>query len=433
MTKMKAIIKRGLTLSGFLVLIWGAMPSAGYTQDADYARFVVRNLASPEMKGRGYVDKGDLKAARFIAREFKKHGVKPLVPGYFQKYSFGINSFPGKMMILADGSLLKPGDDYLVAKSSGATAAPYLLKWLLHDSTANSAEAKALRDTDLRQVLVVTDKHHRKLADTNYLGAAGYIFLRDSTRHLVWKASDGKKLKDYLLIDMKQGVITPSTKSLYIDFETKFHEAYETQNVIGTIPGRSCPDSIFVITAHYDHLGMMGSQTMFPGANDNASGVAMMLDLARQYSIPGFEPYYTMVFIATSGEEVGLMGARYCADNMPFDASKVKFLINLDMVGTGSKGIGLVNGEILEEAATLMESINTAKKYLPEVRRRGESCNSDHCPFYQKGIPSFFIYTMGGEWPHYHDTGDTADGPPFTGYNGLFDLLRDFFNQYKRK
>ncbi len=46
---------------------------------------------------------------------------------------------------------------------------------------------------------------------------------------------------------MKQGVITPSTKSLYIDFETKFHEEYETQNVIGTIPGRICPDSIFVI------------------------------------------------------------------------------------------------------------------------------------------------------------------------------------------
>jgi len=433
MTKRRTTLKQSAIFLIITTLIWGANVTRANAQDVDYARFVVKNLASPEMKGRGYVDKGDLKAARFIAKEFKKHGVKPLVPGYFQKYTFSINSFPGKMLIVADGSPLRPGEDYLVAKSSRTTAAPFLLRWLLNDSLANSADAKALQDKDLSQVLVVTDKYHRKLSDTNYLGAAGYIFLRDSARYLTWRASDGKQTKDYLLLDIKEGAITPATKSLYIEFENKFHEVYETQNVVGIIPGRACPDSMFVITAHYDHLGMMGNNTVFPGANDNASGVAVMLDLARQYSIPGFEPYYTMVFVATSGEEVGLMGANHCAENMPFDASKVKFLINLDMVGTGSDGISLVNGEIFENAAALMERINAEKKYLPNIRRRGESCNSDHCPFYRKGIPSFFIYTMGKEWRHYHDTGDTADGPPFTGYNGLFDLLKDFFNQYGRK
>lgn len=416
------------TVIGALLFVSLVSPGSLRAQDVDYARYVVRSLASPEMKGRGYVDKGDEKAARFIAGQFKRFGLKPVMKNYFQEYPLSINTFPGKMQVIVEGRELKPATDYLVALSSPGRQQAYGLRWLINDSLPGSELFRELQNEDLSQMLVVTDKFHKELADTNLLKAGGYIFLKDSTHRLTWKASDGLKLRDFVVLHMREGTITPQTKYIYLDFENRFRDKYISRNVLGMIPGRVQPDTLIVLTAHYDHLGMMGNQTLFPGANDNASGVAALLDFARHYSIPGNEPYYSVVFIALSGEEAGLLGARYCADNPPFDLGKVKFLINFDMVGTGSEGIGLVNGEKLISYAERMEKINEARKYVKQVHRRGESCNSDHCPFYQKGVPAFFIYTAGREWPYYHQPEDNAQGPPFTEYVGFFDLVRDFIH-----
>ncbi|MGC8864236.1 MAG: M28 family metallopeptidase [Bacteroidales bacterium] len=399
-----------------------------WAQDVDYARYVVKSLASPEMKGRGYVEKGDERAARFIAGQFKKFGLKPVLKNYFQEYSLSINTFPGVMRVIADGRELMPARDYLVALSSPGRQQAYGLRWLINDSLPDSELFKGLQQEDLSQILVVTDKFHKELADSNLLKAGGYIFMKDCTHRLFWKASDGLKLHDFVVLQMCEGTITPQTQYIFLDFENHFNEKYASRNVLGIIPGRVQPDTLIVLTAHYDHLGMMGKQTLFPGANDNASGVAALLDFARHYSIPGNEPYYSMVFIALSGEEAGLLGSRFCAANPPFELGKVKFLINFDMVGTGSEGIGLVNGEILTRYAERIEKINEEKKYVKQIHRRGESCNSDHCPFYQKGVPAFFIYTAGKEWPYYHQPEDNAQGPPFTGYVGFFDLVRDFIH-----
>lgn len=403
-----------------------------YAQDLDYVRYVVKNLASKEMKGRGYVDDGDERTAHFIASQYKRFGLKPLLKNYFQEYHFSINTFPGKMLVMADGKELKPAYDYLVALSSPGREQPFGLRWLLNDSLPSSERFWALHNEDHSQILVVTDKYHKEFADTNILKAGGYIFLRDSTSRLTWKASDGLKVKDYVVLQIREGVISSQTKIVYLAFENRFREKYKSRNVIGMIPGYAQPDSLVVITAHYDHLGMMGKNTMFPGTNDNASGVATLLDFARHFSIPGNEPYYSMVFIATSGEEVGLLGAHFCAEAPPFDLPKVKFLLNFDMVGTGSEGIGLVNGDTLVNYARLIERINESRNYVKQIHRRGESCNSDHCPFFRKGVPSFFIYTVGKEWPYYHHPDDNEQGPPFTGYVGFFDLIRDFIKELNK-
>lgn len=412
---------------GVSLMIFVAMfVSSTFAQDVDYARFVVKSLASKEMKGRGYAEGGDKKAAHFIAQQYKRFGLKPMLKSYFQEYALSINTFPGKMTVLAEGIELKPARDYLVALSSPGRQQAFGLRWLLNDSLHSSDAIKNLQNEDLSQVLVVTDKYHQEFADSNYLKAGGYIYLKDSLNRLIWKASNGLKLKDYVILQMREGVITSETKYLYLNYANRFRDKYISQNVIGWIPGIVEPDTFVVLTAHYDHLGMMGQQTFFPGANDNASGVAALLDFARHYSIPGNEPYYSIIFIATSGEEAGLLGAKYCADHPPFDLSKVKFLLNFDMVGTGSEGIGLVNGDTLVNFALRMERINDARKYVKQIHRRGESCNSDHCPFFCKGVPSFFIYTAGKEWPYYHQPEDNEQGPPFTEYIGFFDLVRDF-------
>src|SRR6201999_64747 len=88
----------------------------------------------------------------------------------------------------------------------------------------------------------------------------------------------------------------------------KFIRNYTSQNVIGYVKGKDNPDSFIVFTAHYDHLGQMGKKVYFPGANDNASGVAMLLSLARYYSKPEHKPKCSIVFIAFGGEEVALLG-----------------------------------------------------------------------------------------------------------------------------
>jgi Zn-dependent M28 family amino/carboxypeptidase len=101
----------------------------------------------------------------------------------------------------------------------------------------------------------------------------------------------------------------------------------------------------------------------------------------------------------------------------------ISLLINLDMVGTGSEGITIVNSIAYKELLDDMIEINEKNNYLSKIKERGESCNSDHCAFYNKGVKSIFIYTMGQEHLAYHTPDDTADKIPFTAYNGLFGLL----------
>jgi hypothetical protein len=96
------------------------------------------------------------------------------------------------------------------------------------------------------------------------------------------------------------------------------------------------------------------------------------------------------------------------------------------MVGTGSEGITVVNGIAYKGLYDDMVEINAKNNYLPKVKDRGEACNSDHCPFYQKGVKSIFIYTMGKEHLEYHTIDDANDEFPFTAYEGLFRLLTDY-------
>jgi Zn-dependent M28 family amino/carboxypeptidase len=169
---------------------------------------------------------------------------------------------------------------------------------------------------------------------------------------------------------------------------------------------------------------------IFPGANDNASGTSMLLDLARHYSLPENKPKYSIAFMAFSGEEAGLLGSMHYVSDPLFPLKNIRFLINLDMVGTGSKGIRVVNGETYEKEFTTLERINQEKNYLVVVGKRGPSSNSDHYPFFEKGVPSVFIYTTGDEFREYHNIYDVPEKLPFTKYNELFRLLSDFVKTF---
>jgi Zn-dependent M28 family amino/carboxypeptidase len=227
---------------------------------------------------------------------------------------------------------------------------------------------------------------------------------------------------DFALITIKREVISSLPKKISVDINSKYIENYITNNIIGYLPGDS--DSTVVFSAHYDHVGHMGFKTYFPGANDNASGVAMLLNLAKLLSKEK-NLKYTVVFMFFSAEELGILGSKYYVDYPLFPLESIKFLINLDMVGTGDEGIKVVNGSVFDKEFTLLSDLNFKFQYLPDVQSRGAAANSDHYFFYKNGVKSFFIYTL-GKYKEYHNLHDNAENLPLNEFEDLAALLIDF-------
>ncbi|UOQ78652.1 M20/M25/M40 family metallo-hydrolase [Hymenobacter sp. 5516J-16] len=222
------------------------------------------------------------------------------------------------------------------------------------------------------------------------------------------------------------GLPPAATAKLRVDAQLK--TAHHTQNIVGYLPGRIQPDSFLVVTAHYDHLGTMGKRTYFPGANDNASGVAMLLELAAHYARPENRPACSLVFIAFGAEEAGLVGSKYFVEHPLVPLTSIRFLLNLDLMGTGEEGATVVNGRVFERQYQQLTQVNATVRYLPALTARGRAANSDHYYFSERGVPSFFLYTRGGS-KAYHDVADRAQTLSLTGFTGMFGLLQDFLNQ----
>jgi aminopeptidase YwaD len=110
----------------------------------------------------------------------------------------------------------------------------------------------------------------------------------------------------------------------------------------------------------------------------------------------------------------------------------IRFLINLDLLGTGDEGIMVVNATQYPSDFNLLDSINTSNAWLPAVRKRGKAANSDHYWFSEAGVPAFFIYTLGGITA-YHDVKDVAKTLPLTKYDDVFKLIKNIYAFVLRK
>lgn len=192
--------------------------------------------------------------------------------------------------------------------------------------------------------------------------------------------------------------------------KTKDDQEMKAYNVIGQIKGST--DKKIIITAHYDHLGTRDGK-IYNGADDNASGVAGMLAIARYYSVN--KPQNTLLFIAFDAEEMGLRGARYFTKNLPFEKDDVILNINLDMVGRDDNNrIYAAGGSHYPKLKSVLEKI---KEQAPVTLMMGNdqpsdghndwTYSSDHGPFHQMGIP--FIYFGVEDHKDYHKHTDTAD------------------------
>ncbi|SDD91493.1 Peptidase family M28 [Mucilaginibacter pineti] len=371
-----------------LTLLFIFTSATVFAQDSVFARKMVDTLTSPYFWGRGYTNDGVHKAAVFLTAQFKAYGVQPMDgKNYLQNFSYPVNTFPGKMKVTINGAELRPGKDYIVSPDSkGVTGSGKLVQ----------SDSSHFIDQQNRVVLSLEDK-------------------------LTWSV-EGKAL-DYTVIQMDKKALKGVPATIDIAIENKLIPDFKTANICGIVKGTSKPDSVIVITAHYDHLGGMGSNTYFPGANDNASGVTQLLSLAKYYA--AHPQPFSMAFICFSGEEAGLLGSKYFTENPLIPLKNIRFLINLDLNGTGIDGITVVNATVYPQEFAMLQKKNSEGNYLVKVNPRGKAANSDHYLFTEKGVPAFFIYTMGGI-KAYHDVFDISATLPLTKYADLFKLIVKF-------
>jgi hypothetical protein len=193
-------------------------------------------------------------------------------------------------------------------------------------------------------------------------------------------------------------------------------ERGRTANVVGVLPGRdpALREEVVVIGAHYDHLGRGGEAslapeafgTIHPGADDNASGTAVVIGLARAFAAAG-GARRTLVFAAFAGEEMGLLGSSFYARQPPLPLEKTAAMLNLDMVGRLREGKVLVAGT--ESAQEWPGILRAAARGLDlTLVMRGDAYGpSDHTPFALKERPVLFFFT--GPHSDYHRPSDTAD------------------------
>lgn len=413
----------------FLLLVFHFSFFIAPAQDTSFARATMDTLCSPYFAGRGYVDKGAEKASDFISAEFKKNKLERLhgESGYFQKFEMAANTFPSKLYFAVDRKEWKPGQDYLIDPSSpGISRQPLRLYYVTDSFIEHFAQIKN-RLAMQPFALVIDEGWLKKRKDDSTIrerlaGAnpTAYIYLKDK---LIWDAA--QKVGPTPIIWVKKAGFPKYAKGVILEIENEFIPKNPMRNVIGYVKGKKYPDSFFVFSAHYDHLGRMGADAYFPGANDNASGVAMLLDLAHYYSQPENQPDYSIVFIAFTGEEAGLVGSTYYTKNPLFPLNKISFLINLDLEANGQDGMMVVNGAVFTHDYNRLDSLNKAHNYLKEIKKRGKAANSDHYPFFVNGVRCFYVYLL-GEYPYYHDIYDTPEKPTLKGYLGAFHLLTDF-------
>ncbi|HLF95359.1 MAG TPA: M28 family peptidase [Planctomycetota bacterium] len=204
--------------------------------------------------------------------------------------------------------------------------------------------------------------------------------------------SEGEKLAaDYIEAQLKRAGIEVQIQ------EFDAHAGVMVRNVIGVIKGKS--DEAVVLGAHYDHLGEIKGK-VHPGADDNASGTAVLLQVAEK--IAKSPPKRTIVIAAFSGEEFGAFGSRYYVNHPVVPLEKTVAMVNMDMVGRLGDKLIIFGADTGDKFRDLL-----ADSAIPLVLNKDPGGQSDHTSFQMKSIPAVHFFT--GSHADYHKPGDTAD------------------------
>jgi hypothetical protein len=431
-------------------------------------------LADPARTGRGVGTPGNAAAAEWIADRMRALGLVPGGPeGFLQPFEAPVGArLDGENALAVEGVALALGQEWQPFTFSDTGVADGELVFAGYGITAAALGYDDYAGLDVKGKVVLVAGHFPREADAaspfrdpsafsygewRYKamnardhGASGVLMVRDDWNHPgaddlpAWRGQVSSRaglvaaratlgsLRRLGLdaaalaapIAAAEGPARPSSRALGKRVRLAAGVAQErarTANVVGLLPGGDAARAAecVVVGAHFDHLGLGGETslapeaygTVHPGADDNASGTAAMLQIARAFAA-GPRPRRTLAFVAFSAEELGLLGSGHFVKS-PIAAcppERTQLMVNLDMVGRPGKGKVYVDG--VDTARGLREDVEALAARSPTVPLQlafgGDGYGpSDHTSFYARGVPVLFFFT--GAHLDYHRPGDTAD------------------------
>ena len=423
--RMKRIRQACRVLAALAAVLLLAAP-AGQAQDLPRYKKIVKQLSSAKYQGRGYARDGVRKAGKYIARAFEKSGVDEVT---LQPFTLDINTFNGAMEMWADGKKLQPGIDFSMREYSPGVQGTFPV---YHVDTLNFDEEKMFADLarpENANCLVCCEfwftYRHRaafsKLQKKDGCTNAGLLY--EWTSPIKFYKAYGEKVVDKPIIWVTPEAIA-GVSSVKVNVDNTFLKGYETENVIAKVEGRR-HDGCYVFTAHYDHLGNLGKKVYYPGANDNASGTAAIIMLAKHYA--QHQPEYDMYFLAFSGEDANLRGSTWFAEHPVVPLEQIRYLFNLDMIGDDNPVQYCEVSEAGMAKYPVFEQVNREQHLFESLNRGDLAANSDHYPFAVRGVPCIFLENQeGSAFPFYHTPNDNMKTIRFDSYVPVFRLVTGF-------
>jgi aminopeptidase YwaD len=428
---MQSLMNRIRTIFLFLSILLSATSFSQKLSKSDKA--VIANLkahisylADDKLEGRRAGSPGEKLAGEYISTQFRNIGIIPKgTDGYYQAFEINEGKQVGESTYFTvNGKNLEVNKEFFPLPFSARKtleAAPAIaiqepdMPWFI-DLKDILAENSANPHFDIYEYI----KNNSKKAYDK--GASAVILYNTSTTDdkLAFNAKDKTEIVPipviYVTKDAAGKYFSDVTATMNLKMKTDITEKKRTgHNVVGYIDN-GAPTTV-VLGAHFDHLGygedgnsMMrtGEKLIHNGADDNASGTSALIELSRSLK-KSKAKNHNYLFLAFSGEELGLFGSKYFVDNPTIDLSTVSYMINMDMVGRLNDSTRTLAVGGYGTSPTWASVINAADKKLPFAIKIDSSGSgpSDHTSFYRKDIPVLFFFT--GQHRDYHRPSDDAD------------------------
>lgn len=406
-------------------------------------------IASAEMQGRETATDGQRKAAAYLEDQFRRLGLQPGNGGSFYQAFPLVQDSLTKFDLQVNGRQLQPNKDYSLFVSGMAagdwnisnvhvagtgpldtTNLPVAGKWVLIEEGSFFQLRQKIAQLRRRQAagIIAVSKTFPRPTPFALKGPMGLRLSDDSFPYVTISYNAASQLLNKQGLDSASLAVLPKQEypaSMQLQVG-KQRLRVESTNVLAVLPGTDKAGEYVFLTAHYDHLGQRGDSVIYYGADDDGSGTTALIEIAEAFAKAkkkGHGPRRSLVFMAVSGEEKGLLGSEYYADNPVFPLEKTTVDLNIDMVGridpkyTGdSMNYVYVIGDdkLSSDLRPITDSVNRTYMNMELDRRYTDVKDpnryyyrSDHYNFAKKGVPIIFYFN--GTHADYHRPTDTID------------------------
>ncbi len=416
-------------LTGFIILIFSAQNISAQSKcDSLNLKKHLLFLASDQLKGRFPGSKEDTLSMNYIFAELERVGFKPYFKSDFLQFSFVKSREASDSRLLIMGSkILRYGIDYEIPPFSGDCDL----------TTSLITTGRITNENDFKKgdaVLVKSTADDIKLRTTNFAdkGASIIFFYNPDEKGFVYSKGDLSAQLSIPVVYLSADVVKNLKLDSIISIRSKIYMKVtktKSADIVMKLNVKN-PKGDILIGAHYDHLGYgeYGSRTpsrreIYNGADDNASGVASIVEIGRIFAKNQKNLEYNIIIAAFGAEEKGLLGSKYLVDTLKKQGNLPLIMFNLDMVGRLSEDKLQVGGTgTFLSADSLVSKINESYGFKIS-QTRGGTGSSDHSSFYSSGVPVLYFTT--GVHPQYHTPDDDVELINFDGMAKVCNYVYD--------